>query len=142
MLKKTVTYTDFFGEERTEDFYFHMTKAELNALAVGDDGIIEELNALATDAKNGKKIIAFFRKFVSEAYGERSEDGRRFIKNETLSEEFQQTAAFDHLLNELLTGSEDPIEFMKAIIPADLAKAAEEQMQKQKGLPQDFRKKA
>lgn len=142
MLKKTVTYTDYFGEKHTEDFYFHLPKAELTELALDEGGILGKLQSLTSDAAKGSEILAFFKMFLLKSYGERSEDGKRFIKSEEAQKEFSQTAAYDQILGDLVTYADDPVEFMKAVLPADLAKAAEEEMNKQQGLPQDFRKKA
>lgn len=142
MLKKTVTYTDFLDNTHTEDFYFHLSKAELTELAVDETGLLTKLQSLTENAAKGGEILKFFKEFLIKAYGERSEDGKRFIKTEQAQLEFSQTAAFDQILGDLVTYEDDPVEFMKAVLPADLAKAAEEEMNKQKGLPQDFRKKA
>lgn len=142
MLKKTVKYTDYFGEQHTEDFYFHLPKAELTELALDEDGVIGKLQALTSDTAKGSEILKFFKLFLVKSYGERSEDGKRFIKSEEAQHEFSQTAAFDQILGDLVTYADDPVEFMKAVLPSDLAKAAEEEMGKQQGLPQDFRKKA
>lgn len=144
MLKKTVTYTDFFGEQHTEDFYFHMTKLELSEMAVTEGELFSKLQTIDTDSAPQKalEIISMFRELITKAYGERSEDGKRFIKEEKLQKEFSQTAAFDHILSALVTHEDDPIEFMKAILPPDLAKQAQEHMDQQAGKPQDFKKKA
>ena len=141
MLKKTVNYTDYFGEERTKDLYFNLSKAELAEMSVGDDSIQDQISKMV-DGQDGKKILEFFRNFILKAYGERSEDGERFIKSEEVSKHFSQTAAFDKLLGDLVTYEEDPVEFMKALLPADIAKAAQEHMDEQNGLPQDFKKKS
>lgn len=144
MLKKTVTYIDFFGEEHTEDFYFHMTKLELSEMAVTEGDLFTKLQNINSDsaAQKGVEIIRMFRELITKAYGERSEDGKRFIKEEQLQKEFSQTAAFDHILSALVTHEDDPTEFMKAILPPDLAKQAQEHMDQQSGKPQDFKKKA
>lgn len=142
MLKKTVTYTDFLDNTHTEDFYFHLSKSELTELAVDETGVLTKLQSLTENAAKGAEILKFFKEFLVKAYGERSEDGKRFVKSEQAQLEFSQTAAFDKILGDLVTYGDDPVEFMKAVLPADLAKAAEEEMNKQKGLPQDFRKKA
>lgn len=140
MLKKTVTYTDFFGDEQTDTLYFHLPKAELTEIALDEDGIVDKLQSL--DTRKGAEVIRFFKMFLLKSYGERSEDGKRFIKDEQIQKEFSQTAAYDKLLTDLVTYEEDPVEFIKGILPPDLAKAAEEKMSEQKGLPQDFKKKA
>lgn len=142
MLKKTVTYTDFLDNTHTEDFYFHLSKSELTELAVDETGLLTKLQSLTENTAKGGEILKFFKEFLIKAYGERSEDGKRFIKTEQAQLEFSQTAAFDQILGDLVTYVDDPVEFMKAVLPADLAKAAEEEMNKQQGLPQDFRKKA
>lgn len=136
MLKKTVTYTDFNGEKQTEDLYFNMSNSELVLMLGSEENFVENLNEIAK-ANDAKKIIAFYTDFIKDAYGERSEDGKRFVKSPEKSLEFSQTAAFDAVLGDILMGADDPVAFLKAIVPVDLANKMEQQGQP--GKPQDFR---
>lgn len=102
MLKKTITYTDYNGNERTEDFYFNLTKAEINEMNLSTTGGLEQMIHEITSTMNVPKIAAIFKELILKAYGVKSPDGRRFIKSKALSEEFSQTEAYSELYMELL----------------------------------------
>lgn len=118
MLKKTITYTDYNGMERTEDFYFNLTKAEIMEMEMGiDGGMVEMINKIVA-AKDAPAIISVFKKLILQAYGEKSADGKRFIKSEELSTAFSQTEAYSDLYIELSTNTDKAVEFVNGIIPA------------------------
>ena len=131
MYKKTITYEDYNGEIRTEDFYFNFNKAELVEMELSTAGGLTNLITKITNAKDGPTIIKIFKKLVLDAYGERSDDGRRFIKSKELSEAFSQTPAYSEIFMELSTDDEAAAKFINGIIPADLAaEVAKEQTKK------------
>lgn len=120
MLKKTITYTDFNGDETSEDFLFHLSKAELIELeASHKDGLAASMQRIV-EADDTKAIIAEFKRIVLLAYGKKSMDGKRFIKNQTLREEFESSEAYSTLFMELVTNTDSAIEFTNGIIPNDL----------------------
>lgn len=126
MIKKTITFPDLDGNLVTEDFYFHLTKAEIVRMELGvRGGLSEKLQALI-DAKNGGEIVANFEEIILSAYGERSADLRRFIKTPQLREEFKQTEAYSQLFMELVGNVEASSEFILGIVPGDLAEAVKE----------------
>ena len=88
MLKETITYNDYNGVERTENFYFNLTKAELMEMELGTSGGMTEYMNKIIEAQDGPSIMKVFKDIVFKAYGEKSADGRRFIKSKELSEEF------------------------------------------------------
>ena len=103
MLKKTITYTDYNGTTRKEDFYFNLTQAEVTELEVSvEGGLVEMINRIVA-AQNGKVIIETFKDIILRAYGEKSPDGRRFIKNQEVRDAFAQTEAYSKLFMELAT---------------------------------------
>ena len=120
MLKKTIKYTDFNGEEASEDYFFHLSKAELVELEMSHEGGFVESMGKVVEAKDNKTIIAEFKKIILLAYGVKSEDGKRFIKNQILREEFESSEAYSTLFMELVTDTDAAIEFMNGIIPSDL----------------------
>ena len=122
MLKKTITYVDYNGTERTEDFYFNLSKAEIMEMEMGTTGGLAETIKKVVDAKDAPAIIKIFKDLVLKAYGEKSLDGRRFIKSEALSNEFSQTEAYAQIFMELATDADKASEFVKGIIPADIEK--------------------
>lgn len=118
MLKLTKTYTDYNGISRTEDFYFNLTQAELTEMELSvDGGIVEMINRIVA-AKDGKQIIAMFKDIVLRAYGEKSPDGRRFIKNQEIRDAFSQTPVYSDLFMELATDAKKASDFIAGIIPA------------------------
>jgi hypothetical protein len=124
MLKKTMTYTDYNGVSRTEDFYFNLTQAEITEMELSvDGGLVEMINRI-TAAKDGKQIIAMFKDIVLRAYGEKSLDGRRFIKTQEIRDAFAQTEAYSDLFMELATNAEAAADFVNGIIPAQKAASA------------------
>lgn len=131
MLKKTITYEDFNGETVSEDFFFHLSKAELVELEMSHKGGLSESLKRIVAAEDNKSIVAEFKNIILTAYGQRSDDGRRFIKSQELRDEFQSTEAYSTLFMELVTETDKAIEFVNGIIPTgmdqDLAKVAENQ---------------
>lgn len=122
MLKKTITYTDYNGNERKEDFYFNLTQAELTEMELSKEGgLLETINKVVA-AQDAPSIIKIFKDLILTAYGEKSLDGRRFIKNDELKESFTQTEAYSQLFMELSTNADSAAAFIKGIIPADMAK--------------------
>jgi len=120
MLKKTVTYTDYNDVERTEDFYFNLTEAELMEMEITTTGGMAETIEKIVNAKDLPAIVTIFKDFVLKAYGVKSDDGKRFIKNDKVREEFSQSAAYSKIFMELATDSKAAAEFMNGIIPKKL----------------------
>lgn len=125
MLKKTMTYTDYNGETRKEDFYFNMTRAEVTELELSIEGGLSDMIKRVTEAKDVPTIMKIFKDLVLKAYGQKSPDGKRFIKSKELSEEFAQTEAYSDLFMELATDSAAAAAFVNGIMPQDIqAKSA------------------
>jgi len=117
MYKKTMTYTDYDGNERTEDFFFNLTKAECIKLQLGTDGGLEKMLQKIIAEQDVPRIIPIFEKIILDAYGEKSPDGKRFIKSKELSEAFSQTEAYSDLFMELATDADAAAEFINGIVP-------------------------
>ena len=124
MYKKVMTYTDYNGEERTEDFYFNLTKAEITEMELMTDGGLKDKIERITKAKDVPEIIKLFKELILKAYGMKSPDGKRFIKSEKLSEEFSQTEAYSDLFIELATDSGAAAEFVNGIMPNDMKQSS------------------
>ncbi len=118
MWKETITYTDFFGEERTEDFRFHLSKAECaeKQMKYAGGGYAEFLRKIV-DAKDSEKIVEYFKQFLLESYGEVSSDGRRFIKSPELSKAFSETEAYSILYMKLATDDQFASDFVNGVLP-------------------------
>lgn len=119
MIKHTSTYTDFNGVERTEDFYFNLSKNEILQWEYGVENGLTTILDKIVKAKDGPQIIEYFKELILKAYGEKSDDGRRFIKSEEISTAFSQTPAFDELYIKLFTDSDFAADFVKGILPED-----------------------
>lgn len=120
MLKKSITYETYSGETVTEDFYFHLTKAELVELEMSHkDGLSESLKKIVA-TEDGKEIIKEFKNIILKAYGQKSDDGRHFIKNDQLRQEFESTEAYSVLFMELVTDADAAAEFVSEVIPREL----------------------
>ena len=117
MLKKTITYTDYNSVERTEAFYFNLTKAELMEMEIGTTGGMADMIKRIVDAKDAPAIIKIFKELVLKAYGEKSADGKRFVKSEEISNGFAQTEAYSQLFMELATDADAAAAFVNGIIP-------------------------
>ena len=122
MLKETVTYEDFNGEKRTEEFHFHLTKAEVTELEVSEkEGLANTIETIIAEKDFGN-LVRIFKKLILISYGKKSPDGRRFIKTDELRREFSQTAAFSEIFMKLATDSDAAKTFVNGIMPKDLAK--------------------
>jgi len=122
MIKKTITYVDYDGVSRTEEFYFNLTAAEVTEMELSvSGGLVKTINALI-QAKDGARIIELFKGVIEKSYGVKSADGRRFIKSTEVFAEFSQTEAYSKLFMELATDAEKAAEFVNGTLPADLAK--------------------
>lgn len=117
MLKRTFKYTDMDGIEREEDAWFHLTKTETLELTLSYPGGMLAWIRRVSNARDGASIIKYMRDVILKAYGVKSDDGRRFIKSEKISEEFAQTPMFDELFQELAFDEKKMADFVNAILP-------------------------
>lgn len=126
MLKKTITYTDFNGVQHTEDFYFNLTKAELADIQMSEnEGFDQKLKGII-DAKDNKSIYEIFKYFLHKSYGEKSADGKRFMKNDPttgapLYIAFMETEAYSELFFELVQSDESMAAFINGIMPKEIS---------------------
>lgn len=102
MLKKTITYTDYNGDTHTEDFHFNLSRAELSLMEMSEaGGLTNHINKIVAE-KDNKRIIELFTDIIEKSVGRKSEDGKRFIKNEEIRNEFMQSEAFSELIMEIM----------------------------------------
>lgn len=123
MLKKTISYTDYDGNERTEDFYFNLTKAELLEMALSTAGGLDKYIQKIAQTQDTVKLIELFKDIIIRSYGVKSDDGKRFIKNKEVTEEFIQTEAYSDLFMSLATDDNAAADFINGIIPKELLEA-------------------
>ena len=117
MLKKTMTYVDYDGNERTEDFYFNLSKAEIGEMELSISGGLEAMLNRIIQERDNAKIVATFKDLILRSYGKKSEDGKRFIKSKELSEEFSQTEAYSDLFIELASDADAAAAFVNGVMP-------------------------
>ena len=132
MLKKTITYTDYNGVEHTDDFYFNLTKAELADMQMSENEGFDQKLKNIIEAKDNKSIYEIFKQFVHKSYGEKSLDGKRFMKVDPVTGAplyiaFTETEAYSVLLLELVQSDESMAAFINGIMPKDIS----EQLAKQ-----------
>jgi len=121
MYTKTITYEDWNGETRTEDFRFNLTKSELIEIEADTEGGIENYIKEIGDKLDAKKIMEFMKMIIAKSYGEKSLDGKRFMKGDDLSKAFMETPAYDYLFMELVTDADKAAEFISNIIPKSIS---------------------
>ena len=117
MVVKKIKYTDFNGVEREEEFMFNLTEAEITEMELTTDGGLSDSIMKIISAQDTPEIIKTFKMLLLKSYGEKSADGRRFIKSEELTEAFTQTNAYSQLFMELATDDKAAIAFINGIIP-------------------------
>lgn len=130
MIKWPITYTDFEGNEQTEEFRFALNRSELMEMNFSATGGMEKMLQKIIDTKDTKKMIEIFKDLITRSYGELSDDGRRFIKirdGHKLADDFVQTAAYDEMFMQLATDDKKAAEFINGVIPKDLVKQMEAQ---------------
>ena len=138
MLKKSIKYVDYNGETQTDECYFNLSKSELMEIQVSEKGGFENYLTALIEEKDQKKIYNLFKEIVLMSYGQKSSDGRTFIKKKMvdgqmirLRDEFEQTEAFSELMMELLTGGDTAIaDFINKLIPKELADEVAKQADK------------
>lgn len=126
MIKKTFTYTDYNGNERTEDHFFHLNKAELMEMEMSETGGLVEMVQRIVAAQDSPSIIKVFKSMILKSYGQKSPDGREFRKSEELRNSFEFTEAFSQLFMELSTDADKAAEFVNGIMPDDIRKSLPE----------------
>lgn len=119
MLKKTVTYIDFDGNERTEDFFFNLTEQEIAEMELSTEGGLGNFINKAVAAKSQVELIELFKKLILAAYGVKSADGRRFVKNDAVREDFMSTQAFSDIYMELVQDADKASAFFNGIVPKE-----------------------
>lgn len=129
MIKKTITYTDFNGDQHTEDFYFNLNKAEMMEFEMSmDGGLTNYIEDIQKDIEGGpehlmktqgKKIVEIYKSLILKSYGVKSEDGKSFIKTEEARQAFEGSNAFSEVFMELATVDGAATKFIVGVIPPD-----------------------
>lgn len=124
MFKKTIEYTDYNGDKRKEDFFFNLSKAELLEMQLSTNGGLQGFLMKIIETKDMPKLVEMFKEIIMKAYGEKSLDGKHFMKSEEIRRNFECSPAYSELFMELATNSDSAAEFINALLP-DEYKASE-----------------
>lgn len=127
MITKTISYTDFNGKQRSEDFNFHLNKAELIELQAAYEGGWDAHLQRVVNTNNNAEIFRTMKDFILRSFGVKSEDGRRFKKVDEngapLSRIFEESPAYEILLMELTLGpnaAKAAADFINGVMPKDM----------------------
>mgnify|MGYP004690133947 CR=1 FL=1 len=135
MLKKTMTTVDFGGTTRTEDYYFNLTESEIIEMQLSTEGGLAAMAKRITDAKSQLELVALFKTMICKSYGVLSPDGRKFIKNQAVLDDFMATQAYSDLYMELVQDAEKAAEFFNNILPENMRNLTEEKPEKMPAQP-------
>ena len=124
MVVEKIKYTDFNGLEREEEFMFNLTEAEITEMELTTDGGLSDSIKKIIAAQDTPQIIKVFKMLLLKSYGEKSADGRRFVKSDKLSEEFAQTNAYSQLFMKLATDDKAAVAFINGIMPDSMHEKA------------------
>lgn len=128
MLAKTITYKDYDGNERTETHYFHLTRAELALMDLSEMGGLRKRMERMMELQDGPSILEVLKSTVKAAYGVKSPDGRKFIKNDDVYNDFAQTEAYSVFMMELLGKPGAAADFFKGILPEDIGREFDKEL--------------
>lgn len=120
MVQKTVEYTNFFGEKRKKTLYFNLTKSELTMLSLSKAGGLDNFLQNIIEAEDMPKIIESFEAILLTSYGEKSDDGERFIKGDDISKAFKESPAYDIIFMELVSDEDKAAKFINSVLPEDI----------------------
>lgn len=133
MIKQSIKYDDYHGNEVTEDFYFNLTKLEIMEMEISFEGGLQKHIEKLTETNSGVEVYHLFKDIIMKSYGKKSDDGRRFIKNEELTTDFEQSPALAELIFGFLSDSQDAAQFIQGILPSKLVAEAAKEAQKNPG---------
>lgn len=120
MLKKKIKYRNYSGVERERTLYFNLTKSEITKMALSVDGGLDTILTSIVESENMPELMKYFEKILLASYGEKSDDGERFMKGPDISKKFQESPVYDDFFMELITDEEKAAEFINAVMPEDL----------------------
>lgn len=120
MVKETLTYTDYSGTERKEDFYFNLTQIEWIRVSAKCGGDIRAFIAKCVRENNLPAMLEFIETLVQTAYGEKSPDGRKFVKSDDILESFIRTEAYNDFVMGLFSDADKAANFFNRLVPKDI----------------------
>lgn len=116
MYKITKKFEDFNGVEKEQDFWFHLSKADILKMELSEEGGMDKRLDKLVKTKDMKEAIKVFEGLLLMAYGVKTDDGR-FVKNDQVRAEFASSAAYSEIYFELATNPEAAQKFVEGVIP-------------------------
>lgn len=133
MYTKRIQYEDWNGELREEDFRFNLSKSDIVEMEANTEGGLENYIKEISEKLDAKKIMEFTKMFILKSYGEKSLDGKRFMRSDEISKAFSETPAYDKLFMELVTDADALADFIANVIPKDVREQAQKVANNQNG---------
>lgn len=131
MYKKTITYIDFNDQEVTETLYFHMTEAELMEMELANNGIQKRYEN-AMESNNVYELAQLMKELILRSYGEKSFDGKRFVKTQEMQDAFKASEAYSKFYTELMQSEDAAAEFVRNILPSNLKETADKALEERR----------
>lgn len=119
------TYTDYDGNQRTEEFRFHFSQAELMEMELSTEGGFSARVNRIINANSHPELLQVMKTFILDAYGVKSDDGRRFMKNDEIRQAFLESPVYSRIFMRLTTGpnaGEEAAKFINGVTPEDMPK--------------------
>lgn len=120
MIKKSITYKDFNNNEVTDEFAFHLSPADLLEMEAETSGGIEAQLQRIQATQDPSEIWNFFKRLITRSIGKVSSNGKQFIHNDEVRDEFMQSNAFSVMLMEMVKDAEGAAKFFNALMPQGL----------------------
>ena len=141
MYRRVIEYKDFDGNERKEEFLFHLTKADVMKLLMADkDATLDKILIRIAKERDFRKSAELFDRLIKMSYGKKSDDGRKFIRNDEILEDFVSTEAYSILYSEIAMDANKAAEFVNGILPDDMSKEIAEAMKENpEGIPDELK---
>lgn len=141
MFTKILTYEDYDGKMRTEEFQFHLNRTELTDWLMVENGVtLDKVLETMVKKNDVKAMIDETKELMMRSYGRKSQDGRRFEKTDEILKDFMETEAFSIIHLELASDAEKLAEFISKVLPSDLGKQMDEYMKENGGdLPENLK---
>lgn len=117
MIKRTLTFEDPFTEESvTQDYYFHLSKADIIRIMGRDrEGDWEKYVQNVVESGDSDTIFNFIEDIIKQSVGKRTPDGL-FVKPRDYAEAFVASEAYGELVIELIQNAKMAEEFFRGVV--------------------------
>ena len=126
MIKKTITYTNYKGEKKTDTRHFHLKRVDAMRMQTSVEGGLDEYIKKIAESNNNHELIKLFEEVLLMSVGEISEDGEFFDQSPEVVERFKKSAAYDEFFFDLASDADKAAEFFNNLLPEDIRERADE----------------